>query len=106
MELQQPISLRKNQAMVGKMLDVLVEAEGETQASRGKKGEPLLLGRSYREAPEVDGLVLIPGVRGVQPGEMLQVHINGAMEYDLVGEPLITEVFTSSKAAISPIALQ
>lgn len=101
MELQQPISLRKNQAMVGKMLDVLVEAEGETQTSRGKKGEPLLLGRSYRDAPEVDGLVLIPGVRGVQPGEMLQVHINGAMEYDLVGEPLVTEVFSSTRASVS-----
>jgi len=100
MELQQPISLRKNQAMVGKMLDVLVEAEGETQASRGRKGEPLLLGRSYRDAPEVDGLVLIPGVRGVQPGEMMQVHINGAMEYDLVGEPLVTEVFSSTRASV------
>lgn len=103
MELQQPISLRKNQAMVGKMLDVLVEAEGKTQAERGRRSEPLLLGRSYRDAPEVDGLVLIPGVSGVNPGEMLQVHINGAMEYDLVGEPLVTEVFKSSKAEISLI---
>jgi ribosomal protein S12 methylthiotransferase len=34
---------------------------------------------------------------------MIQVHINGAMEYDLVGEPLVAEVFSSKRAA--PIAL-
>lgn len=100
MELQQPISLRKNQAQVGKVLDVLVEGEGEVEGS----GEPLALARSYRDAPEIDGLVLAPGVRGVRRGEMIQVHINGAMEYDLVGEPLVTEVFSSKRSA--PIALQ
>lgn len=99
MEQQQPISLRKNQAQVGRLLDVLVEGEGEIEGS----GEPLLLARSYRDAPEIDGLVLVPGVRGVLRGEMLQVHINGAMEYDLVGEPLVAEVFSSKRAA--PIAL-
>ena len=76
---QQPISLRKNQALVGRQLDVLVEGEGRVEGS----GAPLLLARSYRDAPEIDGLVLVPGVRGVPIGEMLQVHINGAMEYDL-----------------------
>lgn len=95
MEAQQPISLRRNQAQVGKMLDVLVEGEGET--SGGRKAEPLLVARSYRDAPEVDGLVLIPGVRGVAAGTMMQVHINGAMEYDLVGEPLVTETFRSTR---------
>jgi ribosomal protein S12 methylthiotransferase len=94
MEVQQPISLRKNQAQVGKLLDILVEGEGEIEGS----GQPLLLGRSYRDAPEVDGLVLVPGISGVSAGEMFQVHINGAMEYDLVGEPLIVETFSSKKA--------
>ncbi len=93
MELQQPISLRKNQAQVGKQLQILVEGEGEIAGNR----EPLLLGRSYRDAPEVDGLVLVPGVRGVPAGEMIEVYINGAMEYDLVGEPLIAETFSSAK---------
>lgn len=96
MELQQPISLRKNQAQVGKMLDVLVEAEGEIEGS----GDPLLLARSYRDAPEVDGLVLIPGISGVPIGEMMQVHINGAMEYDLVGEPLLVETFRSARQEV------
>jgi ribosomal protein S12 methylthiotransferase len=93
MELQQPISLRKNQALVGQRLDVLVEGEGENAES----GAPLLLGRSYRDAPEIDGLVLIPGVRGVPAGEMIEVYVNGAMEYDLVGEPLIAETYSSAK---------
>jgi ribosomal protein S12 methylthiotransferase len=95
MELQQPISLRKNQAQVGKQLEILIEGEGEIEGS----GAPLLLGRSYRDAPEVDGLVLVPGISGVPAGSMLEVYINGAMEYDLVGEPLIVETFSSSKPA-------
>ncbi|MCB0136495.1 MAG: hypothetical protein KDD75_15430, partial [Caldilineaceae bacterium] len=55
--------------MVGRMLDVLVEGEGEIEGS----GEPLLLARSYRDAPEIDGLVLVPGVRDVPVGSMIQV---------------------------------
>ena len=99
MALQQPISLAKNQAQVGKMLEILVEGEGETE-----EGVPLLLGRSYRDAPEVDGLVLVPGISGLPLGEMMEVHINGAMEYDLVGEPLIAETFSSSRAGIALVA--
>jgi len=96
MEQQQPISLRKNQAQVGRMLDVLVEGEGRIEGSN----EPLLLARSYRDAPEIDGLVLVPGLRDVSAGSMIQVHINGAMEYDLVGEPLRGEVFSSTRSTI------
>ena len=97
METQQPISLRKNQAQVGKRMEVLIEGEGEIEGS----GEPLLLGRSYRDAPEVDGLVLVPGVSGAPIGAMIEVHINSAMEYDLVGEPLLMETFPSTKETIS-----
>jgi len=95
MEAQQPISLRKNQAQVGKMLEILVEGEGEIEGT----GDPLLLGRSYRDAPEVDGLVLVPGITGVPTGTMMEVFINGAMEYDLVGEVLIEEIFSSKEIA-------
>lgn len=100
MEVQQPLSLRANQAQVGKMLNVLIEGEGEIVTDDGSDGDaqPLLLGRSYRDAPEVDGLVLIPGISGVPAGEMIEVQINGAMEYDLVGEPLIAETFRSVKS--------
>jgi ribosomal protein S12 methylthiotransferase len=100
MALQQPISLRKNQAQVGKQLQILVSGEGELVADEGSRqaqSEPLLLGRSYRDAPEVDGLVLVPGVGGMEPGAMLDVQINGAMEYDLVGEPLLAQTFRSKQ---------
>jgi ribosomal protein S12 methylthiotransferase len=76
MELQQGISLARNQQMIGRVLKVLVEGQGED----------LSVGRSYRDAPEIDGLVLIEGKLPV--GEMLPVHITSAMEYDLVGEPV------------------
>ena len=91
MEAQQPISLRKNQEQVGKVLDILVEGQGEIAES----GAPLVMGRSYRDAPEVDGLVLVPGIAEAPAGKILQVHINGALEYDLVGEPLMAETFSS-----------
>jgi ribosomal protein S12 methylthiotransferase len=79
MELQQPISLAKNQAFVGKTLEVLVEGQGQVEGS----GEPISIGRSYRDAPEIDGVVLIAGE--VPAGEMVPVRITGAMAYDLVG---------------------
>jgi len=73
MELQQGISLARNQQMIGRTLDVLVEGSGEG----------LSVGRSYRDAPEVDGLVL---VRDELPlGEIVPVLITGAMEHDLIG---------------------
>jgi len=103
MAVQQPISLRSNQAQVGKMLKILIEGEGEIVANENEANsgapQPLLLGRSYRDAPEVDGLVFVPGISGVPAGEMIEVHINGAMEYDLVGEPLIAETFRSVKGS-------
>jgi ribosomal protein S12 methylthiotransferase len=73
MALQQGISLEKNQAMVGKTLEVLVE--GHDQG--------ISLGRSYRDAPEIDGLVLVEGELPV--GELLPVRITGALAYDLSG---------------------
>ncbi len=74
MEVQQRISLRRNQAQVGRILDVLVEGHDQGVS----------YGRSYRDAPEVDGLVLFPGEAPV--GEIIPVRITGALEYDLEGE--------------------
>ena len=74
MAVQQPISLAKNQALVGRRLDVLVEGQAEG----------LSVGRSYRDAPEVDGLVLVQA--GLPVGEISSVRVTAALEYDLLGE--------------------
>ncbi len=73
MELQQGISLERNQAFVGQTLDVLIEGQGDG----------ISLGRSYRDAPEIDGMVVIEGE--VPTGDLVPVRITGAMEYDLMG---------------------
>jgi ribosomal protein S12 methylthiotransferase len=73
MELQQRISLEKNRALVGRELDVLIEGAGDG----------ISVGRTYRDAPEVDGLVIIQEELPVEA--MLPVRITGAMEYDLLG---------------------
>jgi len=92
MSRQQAISLACNQAQVGRILDVLVEGQGEVEFAepdRAQPGDPerqsstLSIGRSYRDAPETDGLVLIESA--IEPGQMVQIRITGAMEYDLVG---------------------
>ena len=75
MEAQQPISLKKNQAEVGKVVSVLVEQENP------ETGE--LIGRSARFAPEVDGLVYVQGAARL--GSLVPVAITGAEVYDLYG---------------------
>ncbi len=76
MATQQPISLKKNQAYVGKVVDVLIEQENPST------GE--LIGRSAKFAPEVDGLVYIQG--NAQLGKIVPVEITDADIYDLFGE--------------------
>jgi ribosomal protein S12 methylthiotransferase len=75
MEAQQPISMKKNQACVGKVVDVLIEQEHPVT------GE--LIGRSTRFAPEVDGLVYVKGDAPL--GTIVGVKITGADIYDLYG---------------------
>jgi ribosomal protein S12 methylthiotransferase len=76
MALQQQISLEKNQALVGRTLDVLIEGQGDG----------LSMGRTYRDAPEIDGLTIVEGE--IPSGEMIPVRITDAMAYDLHGIPL------------------
>ena len=71
MERQQAISLQINQSYVGRTLDVLIEG----------RGDDISVGRSYRDAPEIDGLVLVEGDAPVD--QIVPVRITGAMIYDL-----------------------
>jgi ribosomal protein S12 methylthiotransferase len=73
MTLQQKISLERNLSFMGKTLDVLFEGAGDG----------LSVGRSYRDAPEIDGLVIVEGQAPL--GELSPVRITGAMDYDLSG---------------------
>jgi ribosomal protein S12 methylthiotransferase len=76
MELQQPISQKKNQQEVGKIVDVLIEQENP------ESGE--LIGRSGRFSPEVDGLVYVKGQAKL--GTIVPIAIHHADTYDLYGQ--------------------
>ena len=76
MALQQGISLEKNQALVGKTVEVMIEGNGDG----------LSMGRTYRDAPEIDGLTILEGEYPI--GEMIPVRITDAMVYDLSGVPV------------------
>ncbi|HEX6303801.1 MAG TPA: 30S ribosomal protein S12 methylthiotransferase RimO [Anaerolineales bacterium] len=73
MILQQNISLERNQSFVGRILEVLIEGHGDGVS----------LGRSYRDAPEIDGLVIVEDELPI--GAMVPIRITGAMVYDLTG---------------------
>ncbi|MBW4453749.1 MAG: 30S ribosomal protein S12 methylthiotransferase RimO [Nostoc indistinguendum CM1-VF10] len=76
MELQQPISQKKNQQEVGKIVDVLIEQENPESDE--------LIGRSGRFSPEVDGLVYVKGQAKL--GTIVPIAIHHADTYDLYGQ--------------------
>jgi len=78
MTLQAGISYQKNQKLCGKVLNMLVEGVDQENG--------VLIGRTYRDAPEIDGLVIAEGTGDV--GELLPVRITAAMQHDLFGQVL------------------
>ncbi len=80
MELQQAISLDHNRELEGSTMAVLVESIGEVEDENGVTS-PVSVGRAYRHAPEVDGLVFIDGEH--QVGEFVEATIYAGTEYDL-----------------------
>lgn len=76
MQVQADISLARNQQFIGKTLDVLVEGVDEENS--------ISIGRSYRDAPEIDGLVIIEDLAPV--GKLVPIQINSALTHDLVGQ--------------------
>jgi ribosomal protein S12 methylthiotransferase len=79
MQLQQGISLERNRRWEGRTVRVLVEGQGAAE-----DGAPLVVGRSFRDAPEVDGQVFAWGTAAL--GSFVTVRVTQAIEYDLWGE--------------------
>ncbi|MGE5682810.1 MAG: 30S ribosomal protein S12 methylthiotransferase RimO [Bacillota bacterium] len=77
MEIQKDISLEKNQSLTGKTLRVIVDN------FEGSRNEGFFIARSQKDAPEVDGEVLIPAANKVKIGEFYNVKIYDCNEYDL-----------------------
>jgi len=78
MALQQQVSFERSRRAVGRTLKVLVEGTGEAD-----DGSPLVAGRSYRDAPEIDGLVWAYGSAPI--GTFVDVKVEHATPYDLWG---------------------
>ena len=80
MELQQEIAFDKSDAMIGRELLVMIE---------GKiSGEPAYVGRTYMDAPGIDGSIFVNTDEELMSGDLVKVKVTGANEYDLIGEIL------------------
>lgn len=80
MELQQEIAFDKAEQMVGR--EILVMIEGKVA------DENAYVGRTYRDAPNVDGLIFINTDEELLSGDFARVKVTGALDYDLIGELL------------------
>ena len=78
MELQQEISLEKGQQRVGQVVSVMIEGQ--------ISGESAYIGRTYGDAPKVDGYIFVQTGELLVTGDFVNVRITGALEYDLIGE--------------------
>ena len=84
MELQQEISLDKGNDRIGQ--EVLVMIEGKVS------GESAYIGRTYGDAPKVDGYIFVQTGELLVTGDFAKVNVTGALEYDLIGE--LTDEYT------------
>ena len=78
MELQQEISLEKGNARIGQELLVMIEGK--------VSGESSYIGRTYGDAPKVDGYMFVQTGELLVTGDFAKVKVTGALEYDLIGE--------------------
>ena len=78
MELQQEIAFEHCEKMVGKVLTVMIEGK--------VADEPAYVGRTYMDAPNVDGLIFVNADEMLMSGDFVRVKVTGAAEYDLIGE--------------------
>ncbi len=78
MELQQEIAFEKSESMVGRVLEVMIEGR--------VADENAYVGRTYMDAPGVDGLLFVNTDLELMSGDFVRVKVTGAAEYDLIGE--------------------
>ncbi|HEY2155622.1 MAG TPA: 30S ribosomal protein S12 methylthiotransferase RimO [Isosphaeraceae bacterium] len=78
MAAQQEIAFAFNESLVGRKLDVLIDAAATDPAPAG-----LMVGRTFADAPDVDGVCYVEG-KGLEPGDMVACSIVGTSGYDLV----------------------
>lgn len=94
MELQRPISARKNQELIGKSLDVIVEGVSD-------EGDFVMVGRHAGQAPDIDGNVFLSGAE-VLPGQLVRGMVTDAVDYDLVVE--VEESLLDAQPSTAPTA--
>ncbi|MEA2572974.1 MAG: ribosomal protein methylthiotransferase [Chloroflexia bacterium] len=84
---QQKISAQKNRRLVGQTMDVLLDGAGTVEDGKGRV-LPIYAGRTYRQAPEVDGMVFVkpPKSGTLEQGAVVRVKITESTEYDLWGK--------------------
>lgn len=78
MELQQEIAFDHSKGMIGRVLDVMIEGK--------VADEDAYVGRTYMDAPGVDGFIFINTGLDLMSGDYVKARVTGAMEYDLIGE--------------------
>ena len=72
------ISLEKGESRVGQVLTVMIEGK--------VSGESAYIGRTYGDAPKVDGYIFVQTGELLMTGDFARVRVTGALEYDLIGE--------------------
>ena len=85
-DVQEPISQAARDGVVGQTVDVIVDA-----IESNDDGHSVLVGRTHREAPEIDGVVRVADAHG-RAGARIQVEITGAIGPDLQGVPILAGV--------------
>ena len=78
MELQQEIAFEKSESMVGRVLDVMIEGKVADEAA--------YVGRTYMDAPNVDGYIFVNSGELFMSGDFVRVKVTGSNDYDLIGE--------------------
>jgi ribosomal protein S12 methylthiotransferase len=83
MAVQRPIARKRNRALIGTRVEVLVDGASEEH-------EFVLQGRHAGQAPDIDGVVYLSGAE-VSAGSMVMADISQSADYDLVGEVVMDE---------------